>query len=232
MKKKNLIRAMFVVSLMMTSINSWGATSEDASSPGETWTYEGALSTVSDLTLSNGVDRETVPAANQTGLTHAFRSAESLLSCESCEIHLGVGGTYHSWKDTRGVVLPVTVTWDRGRYEFGLFRFATEQSSEVSGSDERRFAANPYWGASLSRRWQLLHRGPVRAFLGFGVSYKTETDVLSATSWNFASQLGIRVQPERSPVSFELSSRHWSNGGVKTPNRGQDFTILTVRFDR
>jgi hypothetical protein len=223
---------MFLVTLVMTSISSWGATSEDAASSGETWTYEGALSAASDLAFSNRADRETVPASNQIGLTHAFRSAESLVSCESCEIHLGLGGTYHSWKDTRGVVLPVTVTWDRGRYEFGVFRFATEQSSEVPGNDERHFAANPYWGASLSRRWQLLHRGPVRAFFGFGMSYKTETDVLSATHWNFASQLGIRVQPERSPVSFELSSRHWSNGGVKTPNRGQDFTILMVRFDR
>ena len=55
----------------------------------------------------------------------------------------------------------------------------------------------------------------------------TPTD---STHLNFASQLGLRFQVPQFPASLELSTRHWSNGGVRTPNRGQDFTILTVRF--
>ena len=94
-----------------------------------------------------------------------------------------------------------------------------------------RVVARPYWGASLSRRFAFYQRGPLRAVFGFGVSYRTEQDILSATHWNFSSQLGLRFQAPEFPVIFELSARHWSNGGVRTPNRGQDFTILTMRFD-
>ena len=78
-----------------------------------------------------------------------------------------------------------------------------------------RLVARPYWGASLSRRFKLFERGPLRAIFGFGVSYRTETDVLSATHWNFSSQFGLRFQSSQFPAIFELSARHWSNGGVR-----------------
>jgi hypothetical protein len=156
---------------------------------------------------------------------------ESRSICASCEFHLGVGGTYHSFEGTGGVVIPATVSWNRSRWEFGVFRFST-QSSDDNDEHVERLVARPYWGASLSRRFQLYRHGPLRAIFGFGISYRTEQDILSATHWNFSSQLGLRFQPERFPAVFELSARHWSNGGVRTPNRGQDFTILTVRFDR
>jgi hypothetical protein len=151
--------------------------------------------------------------------------------CGDCEIHLGVGGTYHSFEGTGGVVIPLTVSWDRSRWEFGLFHFS-EQSSDDNALNTERLVARPYWGTSLSRRFQLFERGPLRAIFGFGVSYRTETDILSATRFNFSSQFGLRFQSPSFPAIFELSARHWSNGGIKTPNRGQDFTILTVRFDR
>jgi hypothetical protein len=151
--------------------------------------------------------------------------------CRSCEFHLGVGGTYHSFEGTGGVVIPMTVSWDRSRWEFGVFHFS-EQTSSDNDENVERLVARPYWGASLSRRFQFFERGPVRAIFGFGVSYRTEQDILSATHWNFSSQFGLRFQSPGFPAIFELSARHWSNGGVKTPNRGQDFTILTVRFDR
>ncbi len=151
--------------------------------------------------------------------------------CASCEFHLGVGGTYHSFENTGGVVIPMTVSWDRSRWEFGIFHFG-EQTSEDNDDNAERVVARPYWGASLSRRFAFFERGPLRAVFGFGISYRTEQDVLSATHWNFSSQLGLRFQAPQFPTSFELSARHWSNGGVRTPNRGQDFTILTVRFDR
>jgi len=149
--------------------------------------------------------------------------------CRSCEFHLGVGGTYHSFENTGGVVIPMTVSWDRNRWELGIFHFG-EQTSDDNHDNVERVVAQPYWGASLSRRFAFFERGPLRAFFGFGVSYRTELDVLSSTHLNFASQLGLRFQVPQFPASLELSSRHWSNGGVRTPNRGQDFTILTVRY--
>jgi hypothetical protein len=153
--------------------------------------------------------------------------------CADCEVQLGVGGTYHFWGNTGAVVLPLTVSWDRGRYEFGIFRFASRQMLADSGSGAERAMADPYWGASFSRRWDLLDRGPLKAFFGFGLSYKTQSDALNATRWNFASQLGLRMRLPLRHVSsaLELTLRHWSNAGIKLPNHGQDFATLTVRFD-
>ena len=156
------------------------------------------------------------------------REAHSI--CKSCEFRVGVGGTYHSFENTGGLVIPMTVSWDRSRWEFGVFHFG-EQTSDDNRQKVERVVANPYWGASLSRRFAFFERGPLRAIFGFGLSYRTEEDKLSATHWNFSSQLGLRFQAPQFPASFELSTRHWSNGGLRTPNRGQDFTVLTVRFD-
>ena len=149
--------------------------------------------------------------------------------CGGCEFRIGVGGTYHSFENTRGLVIPMTVSWDRNRWELGVFHFG-EQTSLDNSDKEERVVARPYWGASMSRRFAFFERGPLSAVFGFGLSYRTEQDVLSATHWNFSSQLGFRFQPPQFPASFELSTRHWSNGGLRTPNRGQDFTILTMRF--
>jgi hypothetical protein len=151
--------------------------------------------------------------------------------CGDCEVHLGIGGTYHSFEGTGGVVIPLTVSWDRSRWEVGVFHFS-KQTSDDNALNADRLVARPYWGTSISRRFHLFERGPLRAIFGFGVSYRTETDILSATRFNFSSQFGLRFQSPSFPAIFELSARHWSNGGIKTPNRGQDFTILTVRFDR
>ena len=201
MKNKRVIRALAALAVLSASA-AWGA------SP---------------------VEEQTTPAYSRAVETSFPRRFSDL--CETCEVQLGIGGTYHSWQNTGGVVIPLTVTWDRSRYEFGLFRFAHDQISAEPESRGHQLAA-PYWGASLSRRWKLFGRGPVNAYLGFGVSYKTEENVLSATTWNFAEALAVRVSPESIPAVFEFSVRHWSNGGVKAPNRGQDFAMMTVRFER
>jgi hypothetical protein len=52
-------------------------------------------------------------------------SAQSL--CESCELQAGIGGTYHFWGTTGGLVLPVTLNWSDNRYELRVFRLSTEQ---------------------------------------------------------------------------------------------------------
>jgi hypothetical protein len=188
---------------------------------------EGGIPDYAHFALYN----EAWDTANSPTADYVRPDRESWSICRSCEFHLGVGGTYHSFEGTRGVVIPMTVSWDSNRWEFGVFHFG-EQSSDDNDENVRRVVARPAWGASLSRRFQFFERGPLRAIFGFGVSYRTEQDILSATHWNFSSQFGLRYQSPNFPAIFELSARHWSNGGVRTPNRGQDFTILTVRFDR
>src|SRR5690349_10680798 len=145
--------------------------------------------------------------------------------CQTCEVHIGVGGTYHFWGSTDGTVLPLTVSWDDNRYEVGVFRMATAQTLSKDGTSSR--LADPYWGLSVSRRFTLLERGPARAFFGFGLSYRTASDELSATRWDFASQLGVHVRLPRNGSAVEFTVRHWSNAGIKLPNHGQDFATLT-----
>ena len=150
--------------------------------------------------------------------------------CGECEFQIGMGGTYHSFESTGGEVIPITMTWAGGHWELGVFHFSEQISAD---NDEAGLVvAHPYWGASVSRRFELFERGPLRALFGFGLSYRTETDLLSATRWNFSSQLGLQYQSTQFPATLELSARHWSNAGLGSPNRGQDFTILMIRFDR
>jgi hypothetical protein len=156
-------------------------------------------------------------------------SAQSL--CESCEVQVGIGETYHFWDTTGGVVLPVTVNWSNSRYEFGLFRISRRQILYNAHYRNGRVLADPYWGLSLSRRWRLFDRGPVRGFFGFGIAAKTESDELSVTRLDFASQLGVRFPLPGNRVIGELTFRHWSNGGIRLPNHGQDFVTLTVRLN-
>jgi hypothetical protein len=151
--------------------------------------------------------------------------------CDSCEVEVGAGGTYHYWGKTGSLVLPVTVTWSESRYEFGVFRFTDQQLLPFPGTHRERLMANPYWGASLSRRWQIFERGPIKGFFGFGLAGRTESDELSSTRWDFASQLGLRFRLPGNRVIGELTMRHWSNGGIKLPNHGEDFATLMVRVN-
>jgi hypothetical protein len=150
--------------------------------------------------------------------------------CADCRLQLGVGGTYHFWGSTGGLVVPLTLVWDDERYELGVFRMANTQRFFDSKQHEERQTANPYWGVSASRRWFLIRRPFWRVFFGFGASYKSEQDELSATRWNFASQLGVRFDLNGSGSTVELAMRHWSNAGIRLPNRGQDFATVSFVF--
>jgi hypothetical protein len=150
--------------------------------------------------------------------------------CGDCQLQIGVGGTYHFWSSTGGLVVPVTLDLDHNRYELGLFRMANRQSFYDSHIHAQRETAEPYWGFSASRRWQLIGRPSWKLFFGFGASYKTEADELSASRLNFASQLGLRVALNGQASFVELCIRHWSNAGLKLPNRGQDFATVTFVF--
>ena len=151
--------------------------------------------------------------------------------CESCEVQTGVGGTFHYWGATGGVVFPLSVTWSRSRYEFGLFRVTTAQMLNEPRTRGERVLAEPYWGVSLSRRWQLFERGPAAAFVGLGLAAKSESDALSITRWDFASQVGVRVRLPGNRAVGEVTLRHWSNAGIRLPNHGQDFATVTIRLN-
>ena len=155
--------------------------------------------------------------------------AQSL--CETCEVQLGLGNTYHFWGPTGGLVLAGTFKWASNRYEVGVFRFAKAQvlSDHVYG--DGHVMAYPYWGASLSRRWQLFQAGPVKGFVGFGIAVRTESDLLSATHWDFAEQAGLRFRIPGNIAVGELTVRHWSNAGIRLPNHGQDFVTFTIRLN-
>jgi hypothetical protein len=151
--------------------------------------------------------------------------------CESCEAQLGLGGTYHFWGPTGGLVFAGTLDWDSNRYELGVFRIASVQVLRDRAYDEGHIMADPYWGASLSRRWQLFEKGPVKGFVGLGMALKTESDQLSATRWDFAEQAGLRFRIPGQIALGELTVRHWSNAGIRLPNHGQDFVTLTIRLN-
>ena len=155
--------------------------------------------------------------------------AQSL--CESCEAQLGLGGTYHFWGPTGGLVLAATMDWDANRYELGVFRVASAQVLRDHAYPDGHLMADPYWGVSLSRRWQLFQKGPVQGFGGLGLALKTESDQLSATRWDFAEQLGLRFRIPGQVAVAELTMRHWSNAGLRLPNHGQDFVTFTIRLN-
>ena len=154
-----------------------------------------------------------------------FADAQSL--CANCDVSVGVGATYHFWATTGGDVFPLTVVSADNDYEFGLFGFTTQQTLLERGAYRARLMANPYVGSSLSRRWTLLNTGAVRASVGFGLSYKSESDVLSVTRLDFASQFALRFRLLDGHIA-EFAIRHWSNGGIRLPNHGQDFATLTI----
>src|SRR5258708_32439640 len=128
---------------------------------------------------------------------------------EKSQLMVGAGGTYHFWSEAHSVVIPVTLLMDDNRFELGVFRMADAQSLHDDYTHTVRQTANPYWGASLSRRWQLAGGQRWKLFVGFGASYKTEENDLSATHWNFASQLGVRIALQPRRAYFELAIRHW-----------------------
>ena len=165
------------------------------------------------------------------GVLSPARGAASDGWCRDCEWTVGVGNTYHYWGETGGVVVAASGLIDQGRYEFGLFRMASSQTLVESGWSRPRVLGEPYWAISAARRWQLFRRSDWRLFFGFGFSYKTEEDLMNSTHWNFASQLGIRLHhPSGKKPDLEFCVRHWSNAGMRLPNRGQDFLTVSLVF--
>ena len=180
---------------------------------------------------TRALSRFAVATLLAVAMVPAYGDAARWDGCDGCEVFLGIGYTYHMWGETGGFVLPATLTLGQGRYEVGVFRITSDQTLYEDLWGRRRVLANPYWGVSASRRWQLAARPTWRLFFGFGASYKTEEDMLNATHWNFAEQLGVRLHHVLGEgLDMEFAIRHWSNAGLRCPNRGQDFMTVTIAF--
>lgn len=150
--------------------------------------------------------------------------------CGYCQMSVGAGETYHFWARTGGIVVPLTLTWNRDTWELAALRFTTRQELEYRDRRPDRLVARPYWGLSVTRRIGLFGPPAARIFVGIGASYKTETDQLNSSRWNIAGQLGVRFRLRHGGSSLEICLRHWSNGGLRLPNHGQDFFTLSYVF--
>jgi hypothetical protein len=141
---------------------------------------------------------------------------------------LGAGMTYQ-YDGSKGTNLGVA-TWTsrEDHYEVAAFRFFSPQTRRGDP------LAEPNWIFEASRRWRLHwklidHTG-LDLFFGFGVAYKTKTDDLDGSNWNFAEQLGWRFPQLANGGRVEFALRHVSNAGLKKPNRGEDFLTLAYVF--
>jgi hypothetical protein len=147
--------------------------------------------------------------------------------CATCEVQLGFGATYHWVGYSHGLVVPIALNFDHDRWEVAAFRFTKGQDFYDSTFGVDIHFANPYWGFSVSRRVEIFPQPHWSFIVGLGGSYKTEEDRLSSSLWNFAESAGLRITP-KAGLSIELIGRHFSNGGLKLPNHGQDFATLMV----
>ncbi|MGB6452773.1 MAG: hypothetical protein WBE92_18635 [Steroidobacteraceae bacterium] len=169
------------------------------------------------------------------GLARAGDSSGDTLTpwnpCNDCNLLVGVGTTYKFWGWTDGLVLPIELEFDDSRWELGAFRMASGQLlSEPKLFPHTPYAALPYWGFTAMRRWQVVHRPWGKIYLGFGANYKTETDYLDSTLWNFAYLIAARFDLHGENTFVELGVRHWSNAWLRLPDRGQNLMTITFGF--
>jgi hypothetical protein len=141
---------------------------------------------------------------------------------------LGAGMTYQ-YDGSKGTDLGVaTWTSSEDHWELAAFRFLTAQTRRGDP------LAEPNWVLEASRRWRLhwklIDHSGLDLFFGAGVAYKTKTDDLNGSNWNFAEQLGWRFPQLAHGGRVEFAIRHVSNAGLKKPNRGEDFLTLAYVF--
>jgi hypothetical protein len=148
--------------------------------------------------------------------------------CEHCRIWVGIGATFRSLSWTDGLVVPLTFELADGRWELAMFRMVRPQREQ--GAPEG-VAAPRYWGFTAMHRWQILHRGSEKLYVGFGANYVTQENYVNSSLWSFAYLIGLRFDLDggRGPL-LEFTVRHWSNAWLKRPNRGQNFFTLSVSF--
>ena len=142
-------------------------------------------------------------------------------------VMVGGGATVWPWHWTDGAVIPLLLEFDDSRFELGAFRFATQQYLKSPGWPPSTVSAHRYWASSAMRRWQILHRSWFKLYLGTGAVYRSETDLLDASKWDFAWLVAMRYSPG-GHVFVELDLRHWSDAWIRLPNRGQNMVLVTL----
>jgi Lipid A 3-O-deacylase (PagL) len=146
------------------------------------------------------------------------------------EGHLALGaGITYQYDGSKGTNLGVaTWTSTEDHYELAAFRFLTAQTRLGDP------LAEPNWVFEASRRWRLhwklIGDSGLDLFVGAGAAYKTKTDDLNGSNWNFAEQLGWRFPRRANGGRVEFAIRHVSNAGLKKPNRGEDFLTWAYVF--
>jgi hypothetical protein len=135
----------------------------------------------------------------------------------------------YQYDGSKGTDLGVaTWTSSQNHFELAAFRFLTAQTRRGDP------LAEPNWVFEASRRWRLhwkaIDHSGMDLFFGFGAAYKTRTDDLNGSNWNFAEQLGWRFPRQSSGGRVEFAIRHISNAGLKKPNKGEDFLTLAYIF--
>lgn len=157
---------------------------------------------------------------------HGTARSEGVTSaCPRCDVLVGLGATYRFFAWTDSVVVPLTLELDESRWELGVYRMMSAQRYR-----DNDHATNPYWGFTALRRWQILHRARFRLYVGFGANYRSETDYLESTRWNFAYLVAARFELGSRGRLLELGIHHWSDAWIRQPNRGQDFLTLGFGF--
>jgi|ERR1700722_8015452 len=140
----------------------------------------------------------------------------------------GAGMTYQ-YDGSKGTDLGVA-TWTsrENHWELAAFRFMTAQTRRGDPLAEANwvFEASRRWRL----RWRLIDHSGLDLFFGAGLAYKTKTDDLNGSNWNFAEQLGWRFPQPAHGGRVEFAIRHVSNAGLKKPNRGEDFLTLAYVF--
>lgn len=144
-------------------------------------------------------------------------------------VMVGGGATVRPWHWTDGIILPLVLEIDDSRFELGAFRFTTQQYLKESGWPPATVSAHPYWGFSAMRRWQVLHRSRFKVYLGLGAAYRSETDLVESSKWDFALVAAVRYSLGRHAF-LEAAARHWSDASIRLPNRGQNMVLITLGF--
>jgi hypothetical protein len=155
--------------------------------------------------------------------------ADGALSPCSCQFLVGAGTTFRYWGWTEGLVIPISFQFDDSHWEIDATRFATAQVFDEENYPSSVHSAEPYWGFTVLHRWQLLHIAWSRLYVGVGANYRTETDYLVNSKWNFAFLVAERFDLPHGMV-LELALNHWSDAWIRQPDRGQNLVTVSVGF--
>jgi len=158
------------------------------------------------------------------------------------EIAAGAGGqfTYNLGRhsEAHGGALMLSLTahhhWEVAVQYYTRGSFSIRRQEWV----DQTFNMNPYWAASVSRRFFFNEAGRVQPFLGAGLLFKprqkvtdielrtpiTTANVLDPAPVNFHWQLGLQYRRWRVVLG------HSSTGNLYTPNFGQNVLMVEARL--